>query len=105
MHGQHQDFGERHDPFEEFTGDRSSAAHLRANLTHIAAEHAGTEVARIADQVLAGRRPIRDLADDPTFSPVLRQGMDDYRNFLASLTPAERAELVWNATHDDRAPA
>lgn len=103
MNGTDEGVGEDLDPFEVFTGDRASAARLRANLTQISADHAGTEVAVIADQVLAGRRPIRDLADDPGFSAVLEEGMEDYRRFLESLTPAERAEMVQNATKDAQA--
>ncbi len=86
------------DSFEVFTGDREAAARLRANLTQISIDHAGTEAAAIADQVLAGRRPIRDLADDPSFSMIIEEGMDDYRRFLDSLTPAERADMVENAS-------
>lgn len=80
------------DAFEAFTGDRAAAARLRANLTQISVEHAGTDIAAIADQVLAGRRPIRDLADDDGFSALLEMGIDDYRRFLDSLTPEERAD-------------
>lgn len=86
--------GRERDPFEDFTGERASAAHLRASLTRIAEHHAGTPVAAIADDVLAGRRPIRDLADDAEFSHVIADGVDAYRRYLDSMTPAERAAMV-----------
>lgn len=92
-----------HDPASErdhllaFTGDQASAARLRANLASIAEDHPRTGIASIVGEVLSGRRPVRDLADDPDFSDVIEVGMDDYRNYLASLTPDERAEMVANA--------
>ncbi|HXH81054.1 hypothetical protein [Nocardioides sp.] len=97
-----QDFGQGvgHDidPFEVFTGDPPAAARLRANLTRIAEDHPGTGVASIANEVLEGRRSIRDLADDPDFSEVIAEGVSDYRRYLDSLTPAERAEMVESAS-------
>lgn len=89
--------GEDRDPFEVFAGDRTAAMRLRANLTRIAEEHPGTPVESIAQEVLAGRRSIRDLADDPEFSKVIEDGVDDYRRYLDTLTPAERAEMVESA--------
>jgi len=59
------------EPFEAFTGDQNSAVRLRANLTRIADDHAGSSVASIANAVLAGRCSIRDLADDPAFSELI----------------------------------
>ncbi|MCP3420481.1 hypothetical protein [Nocardioides pinisoli] len=85
------------DQFLAFTHDQASAARLRANLVSIAERHPDTGVASIVGEVLAGRRPIRDLADDPEFSAVIAVGMDDYRSYLASLTPDERAEMVASA--------
>jgi hypothetical protein len=83
--------------FLAFTGDRASAARLRANLVSLAEDHPGTGLASVVGAVLAGRRPIRDLADDPDFADVIEVGIDDYRLYLASLTPEERAEMVANA--------
>lgn len=91
------------DAFLAFTGDQTSAARLRANLVSIAEDHAGTGIASIVGEVLSGRRPIRDLADDPEFSSVIEVGMNDYRSYLASLTPEERAEMVANAKHNTNA--
>ena len=85
------------DQFELFTGDRAAAMRLRANLDRIAEEHPGTAVESIAREVLAGRRSIRDLADDPEFSKVITEGVDDYRRYLDTLTPTERAQMVDDA--------
>jgi hypothetical protein len=85
------------DAFLAFTGDQASAARLRANLVSIAEDHPGTGIASIVGEVLSGRRPIHDLADDPDFSDVIEVGMNDYRSYLASLTPEERAEMVAHA--------
>ncbi|MBC2932243.1 hypothetical protein [Nocardioides sp. zg-1228] len=87
------------DEFLAFTGDQASAARLRANLISIAEDHPGTGVEAVVGEVLAGRRPIRDLADDPEFSDVIAVGMDDYRRYLSSLTADERAEMVADAKH------
>lgn len=87
----------RPDPFLSFTGDRAAAARLRANLTQIAREHPDTPIAAIANEVLAGRRPIRDLADDDEFGALIEVGMDDYRRFLDSLTPEKRTQMVQGA--------
>jgi hypothetical protein len=92
------------DRFLAFTGDRASAARLRANLVTIAEDHPGTGIAAIVGEVLAGRRAIRDLADDPEFSAVVEVGMDDYRRYLASLTPEQRAEMVASAKDGAGAP-
>lgn len=82
------------DPLVAFTGDQASAARLRANLLSVAQAHSGTGVESTIHEVLAGRRPVRDLADDPDLSEVIEAGMDDYRSYLASLTPQERADMV-----------
>jgi hypothetical protein len=92
-----QDSASDRDQFLAFTGDRASAARLRANLANIAEDHPGSGVESVVGEVLAGRRPIRHLADDREFSNVIEAGMNDYRSYLASLTPEERAEMVANA--------
>jgi hypothetical protein len=97
-----QDGADGRDHFVAFTSDPASAARLRANLVTLAEAHPGTGIASIVGEVLAGRRPVRDLADDPEFSDVIEVGMDDYRSYLASLTPEERAEMVANAKDSTR---
>ena len=103
MTGQPQDRAHDQDQFFAFTGDQASAARLRANLATLAEAQPGTGIASIVGEVLAGRRAIRDLADDPEFSSVIDVGMDAYRSYLESLTPEERAEMV--ATARDGAAA
>ncbi len=99
MTGHPHDGADEQDHLVSFTGDPGSAARLRANLVTLAEDHPGTGIASIVGEVLAGRRPVRDLADDPEFSQVIEVGMDDYRSYLASLTPEERAEMVTSAKH------
>ena len=101
-YGDAQDAGGDRDQFELFTGDRAAAMRLRANLSRIAEEHPGTAIESIAHDVLAGRRYIRDLADDPEFSKIITEGVDDYRRYLDTLTPTERAEMVDNAKSGGR---
>ena len=102
MSGQPQDGGTDQDHFVAFTGDQASAARLRANLVTLAEDHPGTGIPSLVREVLSGRRPIRDLADDPEFSEIIEVGVDDYRGFLASLTPQERAGMVANAVESTR---
>lgn len=97
MTGQPHDGADDQDHLVAFTGDPGSAARLRANLVTLADAHPGTGIASIVGEVLGGRRPIRDLADDPEFSEVIEIGVDDYRNYISSLTPEQRAEMVANA--------
>jgi hypothetical protein len=99
--GQGQGAEQDRDPFEVFTGDQASAARLRANLTRIANDHPGTGIESVVADVLAGRRSIRDLADDPGFSQVIEEGVNNYRHFLDSLTPEERAAMVERAVNSE----
>lgn len=85
------------DPLVEMTGSARAAALLRSNLTALAQQHEDTPLGRLIRDVLAGRRPWQDLRGDPGLMDVARQGVQDYRDHLASLTPEERAALTAEA--------
>lgn len=90
----HQDDG---DPLVGLTGDPDAARLLRDNLGAIAEQHRDAPLGRLVAQVLDGRRPVRDLENDPDFLALTRSGVDRYRSYLAALTPDERARLLRSA--------
>ena len=91
--------GQGQDQFDAFTGDHVAAAQLRTNLERVAKEHVGTAIGRVAEDVLNGQRPVRDLGTDPGFSSLIEEGIDAYRQYRGSLTPDERALLASQAVN------
>jgi hypothetical protein len=88
---------ERPDPFTELTGDPEAARLLRANLTAIAEQHRGTAMGALVRDVLAGRRPVRDLEVDGEFMALTRAGVRQYQDHWDSLSDEERRGLVLEA--------
>lgn len=74
-------------------GDRAAADLLRRNLATLAEQHDGSALGTLLTDVLSGRRPVADLHEDPSFAEVTRDGVQAYRDHLASLTPEERAAV------------
>lgn len=91
------------DQFAAFTGDRASGSALRSHLATIARDFADSPIGELADEVLAGRRPIRDLGTDPQFGVLIAEGMNSYREYLDTLTPEERQATVAQGRADDEA--
>ena len=86
------------------TGDLSAAVpggedgyqvvrRARQAMESIADQHRDSPMGRAVSDVLAGRRPLRDLQSDPDFMELTRQGVQQYRDYLATLTPEERERL------------
>ncbi|MGN0065551.1 MAG: hypothetical protein ACI379_15035 [Nocardioides sp.] len=96
------DESETDDQFAAFTGDRAAGSALRSHLATIARDFAGSPIGELADEVLAGRRPIRDLGTDPQFGVLLTEGMNAYREYLDTLTPEERRATVAQGRADDQ---
>lgn len=88
---------DREDPFTAFTGDPAAGDLLRRNLQGIADQDPDGHVARVVQEVLDGRRPVRDLHDDSEFMDFIGGGVQRYRDYMASLSPAERARLLAEA--------
>ena len=82
------------DSIEEFTGDRAGADLLRTSLRGLAERYAGHPLGRQVAEVLAGRASMRDLADDPEFASLAREGMRRVADEWRSLTPEARAAVV-----------
>ena len=83
------------DPVEAFTGgDRTRSHHLRRNLATIAEHADDPRVRRLVEEVLAGRRTVRELVRDEAFEAVLDSGMAAFAERWQELSVEERAELV-----------
>ena len=85
------------DPLVAHTGSADSAALLRRNLTALADQHRGTAMARTIREVLTGQRDLSDLERDAAFMDVVRRGVRQYEEHLASLSPEEKERLYAEA--------
>lgn len=83
----------RPDPFTEVTGDAEASRLLRHHLEVVAEQHRDSPLGRVVSDVLAGRRPLRDLQSDPEFMDLTRGGVEQYRAYLSALEPEERERL------------
>lgn len=92
------------DPFIEFTDDADAADLLRRNLTALADQYRDAPLGQLVQEVLSGRRPVRDLESDPEFATMTRSGVREFTDYLSSLTPEERQRLTDEAQQllDDR---
>jgi len=83
------------DSISRFVGDDPAAARqLRRSLSILADEYAGQPLGRQIAEVLAGRRTMRDLADDPEFASMAHGGMRSFAEQWEAMTPEERSRLV-----------
>jgi hypothetical protein len=85
------------DPLVAHTGSPEAASLLRRNLTAIAEQHRGTATARTVREVLAGQRDLSDLEGDDDFMGLVRSGVRQYEDHLASLSPEEKERLYAEA--------
>jgi hypothetical protein len=85
------------DPLVAHTGSPEAASLLRRNLAAMADQHRGTATARTVREVLAGQRDLSDLQQDPGFMRLVRDGVQQYENHLASLSPEEKERLYAEA--------
>ena len=85
------------DPLVAHTGNLEAASLLRRNLTAIADQHRGTAMARRVREVLAGQHDLADLESDTDFMRLMRSGVQQYEDHLATLSPEEKARLYAEA--------
>lgn len=85
------------DPLLPRTGSAEASALLRRNLTAIADQRRGTATARMVREVLAGQRDLADLEDDDDFMGLVRSGVQQYEDHVASLSPDEKERLYAEA--------
>lgn len=87
--------GEGFDPIAAFTrGDQTRAEFLRGNLEKIRDRTENSDVRRLVDEVLAGRRTVRELVREEAFVGELDKGMHAFASSWEQLTPEQRAALV-----------
>lgn len=82
------------DGLEAFTGDRASAALLRRSLQTMADAYSDAPLGAALRDVLAGRRDVRELADDPDFADFTARGMQAQQEAWNALTPHQRGEQL-----------
>lgn len=82
------------DDIESFTGDAAGAAILRSSLRQLAGLEAGTPLAARIDDVLAGRRSMRELAEHPHLVEFAHRGMAAFDELWSQMSPSERAEAL-----------
>lgn len=82
------------DGLEAITGDRASAEVLRRSLREMAQRYAGSPLGSKVREVLAGRRDLGELADDPEFAAFTASGMREYHQAWDALTPQEREQQL-----------
>lgn len=75
-------------------GDPAAARQLRASLRVLADHYADQPLGVQIERVLAGRGTFRELAGDPELAALAHQGMRDYAEQWAAMSPTERAALV-----------
>lgn len=84
-----------HDSVAAFTrGDQVRAGMLRENLRTIRDRTDDPHLTRLIDDVLQGRRTMRELIRDERFTEELNRGMRRFGEQWEQLTPEQRAELV-----------
>ncbi len=76
-------------------GDERDARELRANLAVFARRSGSPQVNRLVNDVLAGRRNVREVFRTPEFTSALSANLGRIEEGLAELTDEERAE-VWD---------
>ncbi|VTR76650.1 hypothetical protein [Cellulomonas hominis] len=71
--------------------------HLRAQVSILRDRARGTELAALLDDVLAGRRTLREVARTPAFDEAVRPAVQRMATEWDSLSEAERDELARQA--------
>lgn len=76
--------------------------HLRTQIATLRDRAPGTELADLLDDVLRGKRTLRDVARTRAFNDAVRPAVDQMATAWASLSEEEREELARQAA--DRIP-
>ena len=85
------------DPLATHTGSPEAAVLLRDSLMAIADQHRGSAMARLVREVLAGQRDLVELEGNADFARLIRTGVQQYEDHLATLSPEEKARLYGEA--------
>lgn len=71
-------------------GDEAAARQLRRALQVLADHHARDPLGAEIQKALAGQISMRELASQPEFAALTREGMEQYARERAAMTPQER---------------
>jgi hypothetical protein len=75
-------------------GDPALSLHLRNSLRVLRARSDDREFRRLVDDVLAGRRSLRDAGRSPAFTRVLDTGVADFGRHYDQLSEDDRVGLA-----------
>lgn len=75
-------------------GDPALSRHLRNSLALLRERSDDPEFRRLADDVLAGRRGLRDVATSPVFAEALNPQVERFAERYEQLSEEERAALA-----------
>ena len=73
--------------------DSALAKQLTSSLQGLASSTSNAELARVADDVLKGKRDMRDILRAPSIVEALQRGRTMYEQNLASMSAQQREEL------------
>ncbi|MEU4427900.1 hypothetical protein AB0F81_45375 [Actinoplanes sp. NPDC024001] len=79
---------------EQMAGNRRLAEELRWSLEKLRGGTAGSELAEMADDVLAGRIALRDVAHSAAYAAPILQAMEQFMAYQAALSDDDRTKLI-----------
>ena len=85
-------------------GNPTFDGQLREQLTVLRDRSAGTELGSILDDVLAGRRTLRDAARTSAFGGAVGPAVTETTAAWAQMTPEQRAGLAADGERDLQSP-
>jgi len=81
------------------TYDAGLDRQLRRNLTTLRDKSRGKELAGLLDDVLAGRRSLREVARTPEWNDAVAPAARQMAQQWAGLTPTQREEIIAQGQH------
>jgi hypothetical protein len=85
-------------------GDAERARQLRANIAVFARRLGDPQITRMVNEVLAGRRNVREVFRTPQFTEVTDRNLGRIEEGLGRLTPEQREELFERMRDRDLPP-
>jgi hypothetical protein len=82
------------DDLERMSGNRALAKQLTESLRQLAGGAAGTELAEMARDVLAGRTDLRTIANTSVYADQMAEAIGRFRHWYDELTTEERDQLT-----------
>jgi hypothetical protein len=82
---------------ERMSGSAAIAKAVQQSLRRLADGAAGTELAELAHDILAGRVDPQRLTTSEVYAEPLRHALAGFRDWYAALEPAERERMIAEA--------